>query len=526
MKKNKLYWQPVLIFLITGIIASIFARFGVDPHHDGIMLKPALDVSLGKVLFKDTFTQYGALTTWIQAWGIYFFGEYLLVIKLMTAFFYASSSVLLWFIWREFIPDGLATLGCLILLILSPYLLDVSLPWSSVIALFFQLLSTLFLISYIRSLRIAYLVTAGCLAGIVFWCRQPVGVFHFVALLLFLSVWSLIRKSNVKNWLKELSGVSIGFFAVDIFYLVWIAAHGALPDWWKQSIKFSFAFGESFGKGFSLQRLFSVFFPFPLDINNGGYIWDVFPIAGLIVFAQKIYKAFVRKVFSTDDGIVLAIVLVALGSWHQYYPFPCFRHSFWAASPLVGILIYLIWSSFSSIKKTNVQIFLSIAVLTIIFVVDYSDRIPKIVNYYNVARVELTEPKILRGMMIDPVPAKMYSEIAEHLSAYLVTHPEAVVINATSDALYMTFSEHMRNFHPAYVKWSLLQHVIYLDYQKSLLNYVAKMRPLIFIYIPPDLKQSSENVLKNNIFNGEELFEKYAVMFKAPDGLTLIQPIE
>lgn len=46
---------PILLFFIVFISASYFSTFSVDPHHDGLMLKSALDVSRGQILYKDTF---------------------------------------------------------------------------------------------------------------------------------------------------------------------------------------------------------------------------------------------------------------------------------------------------------------------------------------------------------------------------------------------------------------------------------------------------------------------------------------
>ena len=55
-----------LLAVVLAVLLWPMASLGVDPHHDGIMLKPALDVLSGQVLFRDTFTQYGALTTYLQ----------------------------------------------------------------------------------------------------------------------------------------------------------------------------------------------------------------------------------------------------------------------------------------------------------------------------------------------------------------------------------------------------------------------------------------------------------------------------
>ena len=59
----------------TAALFASFAPLGVDAHHDGLMLKTAMDVQAGQRLFRDTFTQYGPLTTWIHAgalalWGL------------------------------------------------------------------------------------------------------------------------------------------------------------------------------------------------------------------------------------------------------------------------------------------------------------------------------------------------------------------------------------------------------------------------------------------------------------------------
>jgi hypothetical protein len=59
---------------VTVAVFTPFARLGIDPHHDGIMLKPALDVLAGETLFRDTFSQYGLGTTYMQAAALWLFG--------------------------------------------------------------------------------------------------------------------------------------------------------------------------------------------------------------------------------------------------------------------------------------------------------------------------------------------------------------------------------------------------------------------------------------------------------------------
>lgn len=521
------FGQPILIFVLTGVFASIFSILSIDPHHDGILFKPALDVANGLTLFKDTFTQYGALTTWIQSWGLYFFGDFLIVIKLVTAFFYALSGVALWFLWRNIISEFLSTVSCLLWLILSPYLLSYSMPWSSVYALFFQTCSTLFIVNYVKSGKKSSLLMSGILASLVFWCRQPVGFFHFIALVLFISIWAIGERFSLKKWFADVAIMTTGSVLVSFSFLLWIYSNGALYDWWLQSIKFSFAFGGSFGGGFQLSKLVSVFFPYPLNSHNAGYIWNIFPIICLIVFIQKIFpRLFKVERFSTVDAQVLAIVIVALGSWHQYFPFPCLNHSFWAASPMVGILVFFIRSIFYSVENTCQRNLYTIGIVLIVFGVDFKNRVPAIVRFYRLPRIEISEPKVLRGMRVDIESARLYSDIDNHLESYFKLHPNKVLINATTDALFLTFSDRMRNFHPAYVKWGIIWSSVYPDYRSRLKEYVENERPLVFVYYPTDFVQTTENILKQNVATEDELFEKYKVIYRGKSGLTLIQPID
>ena len=75
--------------LCTLIFAGLFATIRVDPHHDGYIFKPAFDVAHGKVLYRDTYTQYGALSIMLPALLLRLVGDYLLAVKLLVALVYA-----------------------------------------------------------------------------------------------------------------------------------------------------------------------------------------------------------------------------------------------------------------------------------------------------------------------------------------------------------------------------------------------------------------------------------------------------
>jgi hypothetical protein len=88
--------SDAFFFLVVGVMTFCifypFASIGIDSHHDGIMLKPAMDILSNQILFRESFTQYGALTTYIQSLFLGVFGATLKVLKLSTVCMYALSS--------------------------------------------------------------------------------------------------------------------------------------------------------------------------------------------------------------------------------------------------------------------------------------------------------------------------------------------------------------------------------------------------------------------------------------------------
>ena len=218
-------FNPIFIFIMTLIVAGYFSTIGVDPHHDGILLKPALDMVSGKILFKETFTQYGALTTIIQAIALKVFGSYLITIRLLTAFFYALISLLLYFIFQRFLPKLILFISLLIWLLMAPYNIWVLLPWSSIYALFFQLLTTYLLLIFFEKKEPKYFILASISTALIFWCRQPVGIFTFLAINVYFTYVFFnkqIKKQIFKKYLFEFFFINILVHFVFIIYFLCI----------------------------------------------------------------------------------------------------------------------------------------------------------------------------------------------------------------------------------------------------------------------------------------------------------------
>ena len=115
------YFFSSLFFLGTLLVSGYFARLDPNWHHDGILFKPASDVAAGLSLFRETFSQYGALTTYLQAAAIAVFGKSLLVVRYEAAIFLSLTSAFFYLIVREIVPTSIAVLAVVLWICLAPF---------------------------------------------------------------------------------------------------------------------------------------------------------------------------------------------------------------------------------------------------------------------------------------------------------------------------------------------------------------------------------------------------------------------
>lgn len=370
VQKNKdLIWREAIIFIGTFIFFTLFARLGIDPHHDGVMLIPAMRVADGAVVFRDVFCQYGLLVPLIQGLAVKLFGGELLVIRMLTVLFYAGSAVLLDLLWRRYLPAKLSCFTAVIFCLLASCTMVTFHSWNSVYALFFMLLSGFFLLRYLESdgSKRRELCFAGVAAGLTWGCRTPCGLVTVFAAVLVLLGANWFTGKDRRQIMKEAGSYAAGALAVAVPALFYIIFTGAWEDFIKQNFSFVSSFVARRGGGGNWTYFSESMFPF---YQEEYYFFNSF-------FALMPLGAMVMLYFSCRKGVLdgkevmkkelpfIALLVLGLGSWHQYYPVPCVRHLFWGGAPLFGaylLMLCRLWQGKTMLKKL-LMVFLGIVLI-------------------------------------------------------------------------------------------------------------------------------------------------------------------
>ncbi len=477
-KKNKRRMisalQVTLIFLVTFGIAGYFSFLGVDPHHDGIMLKPASDIIHGRMLFRDTFTQYGAFTTILQSWALLIFGNYLVVLKLLTAFFYGLIAVMLWFIWRLFISEALATLACIILIFLSPFHEPnlVFFTWSSVYSLFFQLVTLYSLLRFFKTEKLRWQIIAGSAAALTFWCRQPVGIMLFGSIVFYL-LFLKFRKFKV----PYIKPFFIFYVLVHDAFFIWIIANKALAEWFYQTIRFPGIWVTS-----ASHNPIVLFMNFVGNMFPNSYsplsIWTLMPLLALYLGFTYVMK----RRLSKGDILPLLFICITLGSWLQYHPVGDTHHQWWALSPMIGFALYAALNLGADNRKKIIYLLICLLLFApdMVYHVRLARR--KIRNYW--AYPTVTKPEVLRGMKVPPEEKRFYEEAMDKLTEYKKIHPDSFVITNIDQALYPLFDGKNINCYNITVNWDWKSYDPKLEkiYSRAMKRCIEEYKPAIFTH--------------------------------------------
>lgn len=537
-------WIATLLSLIAGVIFYPFARIGLDPHHDGIMLKPALDVLSGQVLYRDTFSQYGPLTTYLQTLALAVHPT-LLSLRVLTVLANAASLFFLFLAWRAVLPRSLSLVASLLFVSHAQFFdpMFPLIPWSSVLALFFQSVAILALLRIVAgSANAAWPWVLGIACACTVLCRQPVGIIltltvGAIATALHFAGWRACAPATRTLWLK----VGLAFGAVSVLILGHLALHGALPACWEQTILWPRRWAQGYNSVIFWINAKAYIYPREAGVLIVTLLVGFLPaivrrirpaLPGWVDFTwlvilSGIYLAFARPFVAPSLGfflggwnavILIAIVVqsilalvrvirrsptssvsldreyyssaalagLALGSAAQIYPLPEPNHLYWALAPGLGVLVYFC-HRLLRLHPTAC----SLALLLLLA--------PGVYSKYrwgtytlDQSAVTLVNPPVLGGLRLPPPFAAALEKSYETIRPLLEKNPAQPVILYGHDALYLAWFENRENPSPYYVNWHDL--VPPAD-QRKRLDYVFKAKPVVLLhgqgafglsYIPAD----------------------------------------
>lgn len=516
----------------AGVVALLapLAPLGIDQHHDGIMLKPALDVLGGQVLFRDSFSQYGALTTYLQALALWIWPS-LLSIRLLTVAAYGGTLIMLYAAWRLILPRSLTVLSCVLFILFIPayerdywnkdyWLLS---PWSSVFAMLFQSIGLYALLRMILGVNPRqWAGLCGVATACVLWCRQPVGIIMAGCLGL---IWLALLWTNwtpgAHSKRSVFCSLLAGFLSVNALLLGDLFLKDALPAWWYQNIVWPGRWSSSMewvdtlklsihpATGVGLLLLltaivlpswlkkyrpdgFSRYGPLyygglalvlvwqspwllrVTSLREGG--WAI--VFALLVLGQAIVSlipvfAARTQAKSTEYYLVASLGALSLGSMVQFYPMADSWHMVWALAPTFGLVAYALWR-WSGWRAPVV----TLVILALLSPAAYQ-KAGALVKILGQPMVTLTAPTSLQGMQVSAAQARAYRHIVDALAPILKHQPDIPSALIGNDAIFLCFTNNRANPSPFYVTWRGLA-----DNEANLKrwSYIQTVRPLMFLH--------------------------------------------
>lgn len=300
MNKFKLLYLFSIPLLVVAF-SYIQGAHNLDPHHWGLMLSNAKDLSEGALPYKNIFIQYGLFTTLIQAlaFGI---GGNMLSIILVTSLFYAAGLIIVYRIGLHIFKNQVLAIYTLTLIFLFHPLAIY--PWSNYIAFPFLMLSVYFLIHAedFSSKRTSYdLYLCGVFFGFAILSREgllyAVVIFILSAFVIDCYPFKDVKKSFFR-YLKIILGIAA---PISIFFL-YLLSNDLLDYWVAFSIKLPALYAsESFGflKNFIFEALFQ-------EMYKGYRYFDIRWILVSLIIFSCLWAIFSQFFASKTNGSYLS----------------------------------------------------------------------------------------------------------------------------------------------------------------------------------------------------------------------------
>jgi hypothetical protein len=303
--------------LLAATVTSVllvylpFLRIDPDPHHDGLVLKNAMDVTHGMTLFSQSFNQYGALFVFTNAVGLATFGDHLIVLRVLNVLLLALAAGLVMWAWSSFMSRLLAVGAVALMIVLDPVFRNEGLlPWSSLQVIFWTaavVACLVFLLQPITGkLRLLVAAGGGVSVAAVILLRVNTGGAIAVAVLLALA----IRHFALKGVARSEALAWIGGLLVPLaIFGVWLVANGAVSPFWIQSVSLPRRWYPPIASGAHVTTM--LIKGFKEAIERLGFAGPVTLGLVVAVFDQNVRR---RVVGALASATALAI-MVAFNKW-------------------------------------------------------------------------------------------------------------------------------------------------------------------------------------------------------------------
>ncbi len=478
------------IFIIAVFSYSViyyFATIGMDAHHDGFMFKTALDLAHGKVMYRDTYSQYGILTSYIQAFFILIFGERVLSIRIATVIMYVLTLIINYLIWKRYVNRVNAFILNIVAMFMGPYYAMgfYFLPWSSVYSLFFMMLGIYCYILYMETKKSLLLCLCAACSVCAFLCRQPVGMVLVIAFYLMQFMFMWIEPDSKKTIFKECRIYSLVLCVMTLIFIVYLIFSGSMEDFWIQNIKYMIKFGNdqgAIGNSNLIKSLVACLFG---KGWSGEYVWGILAIINVAHFFIKLLYCKKKKAITSEDKCILMLNMYACASWHQYFPVPCIRHRYWGAFPMLGIVLYSLISLCKKIypgknngsTKENAVALYVVAMVLFLGITGQVlwNRGSAIVekSRMDYAEVENSGYDFLDGLRLSKAQREFYDPLHRAIKS-AVEEIGKEVMNYTQHGYFAAFNN--ENYHKQYNNWG---EEMYSDYDEIVQKYIEEKEPII-----------------------------------------------
>jgi hypothetical protein len=281
--------KNVLTFVFSGTLFFFAAPLQADPHHDGVILAPAIAFAEGLPVQSGAFSQYGPLSPILSGLWIKLTEPSLVSLRYLAAIQAVMIAISLFFVLKLVTTEKRARL-LTILWVFTSGIWSTRFPgalmaWPSLISTLLLMVALLLCISGIRSKTrrsdIQILLVGVLISTAGFARAQSWAIAGAVGLTLLFT--------NYKN-IKKLLLLCLGYIFGLVAMLAFVIRSQSLESWWLQSIYWPTQIYPAVGRGNNYNR-----FQMVLYLIEGLVLIFLILLAGIIVkkFTAKVGTLFI-----------------------------------------------------------------------------------------------------------------------------------------------------------------------------------------------------------------------------------------